>query len=64
MTYNTYKTSDIRISKDRVGSYTATHLHQGILIDCDYFFNRNEARKAAVQVLKEKKEEQLEWDIH
>jgi len=61
MSINTYKTSDIRISKDSVGNYTATHLYQGILIDCDYFSNRNEARKAAVEVLKEKEEEELEW---
>jgi hypothetical protein len=53
---NTFKTSDIKISKDSAGAFTVTHKWQGTLIDSDFYDTRAEARKAAVEVLQEKKE--------
>jgi hypothetical protein len=52
-TKNQFKTSDIRLSKDSVGCYTATHKYHGILIDGNFYNNRNEARRDAVQVLQQ-----------
>ena len=53
---NLFKTSDISIHKDSVGAFTATHKKQGLLIDSDFFDTRQEARKAAVEALREKQE--------
>ena len=55
---NYFKTSGIKISTDSVGFMTATHEHQGLLIDSGYYESRAECRRDAVEVLKEKKEEQ------
>ena len=53
---NTFKTSDIKISKDSQDYYTATHSYQGLLIDSTYFESRTEARRAAVNELMDIKE--------
>lgn len=58
-TMNYFKTSDIRISKDSVGCYTATHKYQGVLIDSNFYNDRNDCRRDAVSVLKEMKESQV-----
>lgn len=55
-TINYWKTSDIKISTDRSGAMTAEHLYAGLLIDCGYFEDRNECRRAAVEALNEIKE--------
>ena len=62
---NYWKTSDIKLSTDSVGCITAEHKYAGILLDgCDYE-SRAEARRDAVEVLKEMKEmeacDQGEW---
>lgn len=57
-TMNKYKTTDIRIHKDSVGSYTATHKFQGILIDDVFYNNRDECRREAVRVLQELKDQE------
>lgn len=55
---NYWKTSDIKISTDSCGYMTAEHKHAGLLIDSGYYENRKECRRDAVEILKEKKEEQ------
>ncbi len=50
---NEFKTSDIQISKDSVGCYTATHKFQGVLIDGNFYNDRAECRRDAVKVLSE-----------
>jgi hypothetical protein len=55
---NYFKTADIKIHKDSVGCYYATHKYQGDLIDGNIYNTRAECRKDAVQVLREKKEEE------
>jgi len=55
---NYWKTSDITIHKDSAGYYEAEHKYAGRLIDCECFESRTECRRAAVEVLKEKKEEE------
>ena len=62
MITNEYKTSDIKISTDSVGAMTAEHYYQGILIDSSFFESRAECRREAVQVLKDIKTNNLEWD--
>jgi hypothetical protein len=54
---NYWKTTDIRISKDSVGFYTATHKYAGVLIDGCFYNNRTECRKEAVDILKQLKSE-------
>lgn len=63
-TTNYWKTSDIKIHKDSAGYFEAVHKHAGRLIDWEYFENRTECRRAAVAVLKEKKETEAgeEWE--
>ena len=62
---NEYKTSDIRITKDSGGYYSAEHRYQGSLYDCCIFNDRNEARRAAVNDLKDIKENgKSDYDIH
>ena len=51
-----WKTKDIKIRKDSVGFFTATHPWGGTLIDSHCFQDRNEARRAAVEVLRELEE--------
>ena len=64
-TSNEFRTSDIRLSKDSQGMYEASHKAQGYLYDWSYFDNRTEARRAAVDALKDIKENgQSEYDIH
>ena len=53
---NTFRTSDIKISKDSQDYYTATHPHHGTLIDSSYFPSRTEARREAVVNLMDIKE--------
>ena len=53
---NKFKTSDIKINKDSYGYFTCKHKYQGTLIDGNFYETRIEARKEAVEVLKEKKE--------
>lgn len=62
-TRNLFKTSDIRISTDSAGCMTAEHRYQGTLIDGDYFADRAACRRAAVEVLKEKKEDDIHFDV-
>lgn len=57
MKKNYYLTSDIRLSRDSQGCFSATHKFQGLLIDSNYYDSSKAARQAAVGVLKEKKEE-------
>lgn len=54
-TRNMFKTSDIRMWKDSVGCYTATHKYQGTLIDGNFYNDRNECRRDAVTVLQDMK---------
>ena len=49
-----FKTSDIRISKDSLGFYDASHKFQGRLYDWVPFPSRTEARREAVKLLREK----------
>jgi len=53
---NYWKTSDIKISKDSVGCYTAEHKFAGTLIDGNFYDSRTECRRDAVQELKDRKE--------
>lgn len=53
---NLFKTSDIRISKDSAGFYSAVHKYQGVLIDNGYYENRAECRKDAVLNLRDIKD--------
>jgi uncharacterized protein YegP (UPF0339 family) len=57
-TTNHWKTSDIKISKDSVGCYTATHKYAGTLIDGNFYNSRAECRRDAVEELKSLKEEE------
>ena len=54
-TENTWKTSDISIWKDSIGFYYAEHKYQGLLLETEYFPDRNAARREAVVALNEKK---------
>jgi hypothetical protein len=54
---NDYLTSGIKISTDSAGCMTATHTEQGLLIDGSFFASRKECRAAAVEVLKDMKEQ-------
>jgi hypothetical protein len=54
---NKHKSTDIRIHKDSVGCYTATHKFQGVLIEDVFYDDRNECRREAVRVLKELKDQ-------
>tara|TARA_R110000824_G_C15036940_1_gene659977 strand:+ start:217 stop:426 length:210 start_codon:yes stop_codon:yes gene_type:complete len=56
MTTNEYKTSDIKLTKDSQGYFTADHKNQGELYEHCYFGTRAEARRAAVEELNEIKE--------
>tara|TARA_R110000744_G_scaffold3823_1_gene14110 strand:- start:183 stop:458 length:276 start_codon:yes stop_codon:yes gene_type:complete len=62
---NIWKTSDIKISTDSVGCITAEHKYAGKLLDNCFYESRAEARRDAVEVLKEMKElaacDQSEW---
>lgn len=58
-TKNYYKTSDIRIAKDSQGFYEATHRYQGNLYDYTPFNSRTEARRYAVEALREKQQEAI-----
>tara|TARA_R110002167_G_scaffold288743_2_gene493769 strand:+ start:268 stop:486 length:219 start_codon:yes stop_codon:yes gene_type:complete len=63
-TENQFKTSDIRLRKDSQGYYYAEHKNQGQLYDFCYFFNRKDARRAAVeelQYIKENGNEDTDW---
>jgi len=53
---NTFKTSEIKISKDSQDYYTATHPFHGVLVDSTYFASRTEARREAVENLMDIKE--------
>lgn len=53
---NLWKTSDIKIQKDSVGCYTATHKWAGVLIDGNFYNSRAECRREAVVELKYRKE--------
>jgi hypothetical protein len=53
---NYFKTSDIKIWKDSQNCFTATHKFQGHLIDGSFYASRQECRREAVLILKEKKE--------
>ena len=57
MASNYYKTSDIKIYKDSQDSYTCEHKYQGTLIDSSWYPSRNEARREAVKILMERKED-------
>lgn len=52
---NIWKTSDIRVTKDREGFFDATHKYQGALIVSGYYPDHAAARRAAVVELKELK---------
>ena len=54
--YNYWKTSDIKISTDSGGYITAEHKYAGTLFECSYYTSRAEARRDAVEILKEMKE--------
>ena len=54
---NYWKTSDIKISKDSAGCYTATHKYAGTLIDGNFYDSRAECRRDAVEELNEKQRE-------
>jgi hypothetical protein len=61
-TRNVWKTSDIRVTVDSVGFYTAEHKYQGLLIDGTCYDPRNgnprtQCRREAVEVLREMKDE-------
>jgi hypothetical protein len=62
---NYWKTSDIKISTDSAGYITAQHKYAGTLLECCFYDSRAEARRDAVEVLKEMKEleacGQSEW---
>ena len=56
---NKFLTRDIRITKDSHGFYTASHKHQGILIDGNAYWgwdkeNRKQCRRDAVKALRSK----------
>jgi hypothetical protein len=51
-----FKTSDIRISKDSVGFYEASHKFQGHLYEGVSFASRTDARREAVRLLREKQD--------
>tara|TARA_B110000093_G_scaffold103674_1_gene111424 strand:- start:1145 stop:1327 length:183 start_codon:yes stop_codon:yes gene_type:complete len=52
---NYWKTSDIKITKDSVGYFDATHKYAGSLIETGFYEDRNECRRDAVKILMEKK---------
>lgn len=54
---NRYLTSEIKLHKDSQGNYEATHKRQGTLFESEYFDTRTEARREAVRLLKEIKED-------
>ena len=54
---NYWKTSDIKIIKDSVGCYTATHKYAGTLIDGNFYDSRTDCRREAVEELRYRKEE-------
>ena len=51
-----FKTSDIRMSKDCVGFYEASHKFQGYLYEGVSFSSRTDARREAVRLLREKQD--------
>lgn len=53
---NEFKTSDIKVNREADGCYSATHRFQGDLIVSMIYDSRTEARRDAVEVLKEIKE--------
>lgn len=55
MSDNMWKTSDIRITTDSVGYLTAEHKWQGTLIESEFYDNRTECRRDAVEILRERK---------
>ena len=65
---NSWKTSDIKLSKDSAGYWSATHKFQGLLIDGHPFFEfegmhneRTLVRREAVKILKEMKDVKDEY---
>jgi hypothetical protein len=52
-----WKTSDIKVSKDREGFFDASHKFQGDLLVSAYCADRAAARREAVAILKEMKEQ-------
>ena len=58
---NFWKTSDIKISKDCAGYYDAEHEWAGVLFEGSIFDSRAEARREAVIVLKEMKNDQEDY---
>lgn len=52
---NEFLTKDIKISTDSAGHMTASHKHQGLLIDGSFYGSRKECRQDAVEILKDKK---------
>lgn len=57
-TRNYWKTSDIKVTTDPDGCFSATHRWQGDLVVSMIYKDRNEARREAVKTLKEMKERQ------
>jgi hypothetical protein len=55
--FNHWLTSDIKLHVDSVGCYDATHAYQGTLIDSDFYPSRAAARREAVKILREMKED-------
>jgi hypothetical protein len=52
-----FLTKHIKISTDSVGAMSAVHKYQGTLIDSDFFESRSDCRRAAVETLREIKED-------
>ena len=55
MKMNYWKTSDIKLSVDSVGFWTAEHKWAGLLMEDVYYPTRKECRRDAVIVLRERK---------
>ena len=53
---NEFKTSDIKVSRDADGCYSATHKYQGDLVVSMIYDSQMETRREAIEVLKEIKE--------
>lgn len=54
---NTWLTKDIKLSVGAKDCYDAEHKHAGYLFEMVYFESRKEARRYAVEMLKEKQEQ-------
>ena len=58
---NRFKRTDIKISKDRQGCFTAKHLYHGILINSAFYSTEKSCYLDAVDVLQDLKDHERQW---